>query len=86
MGGLIKIDNTWIRGRGQGAVANIDHITTPGVYAIGELVPSINDFGIMEVISPGQPNTYTVQILYGKQGVYNRTKTSEDDFTGINWE
>lgn len=75
MGGLIGINSTWLRGKSNISVSEIDTILTAGIYLISE-GGSTNGFGnqFLIVVSPNV-GTSTIQFLLSYSGTYFKFRT-----------
>lgn len=75
MGGLIGINSTWLRGKSNISVSEIDTILTAGIYLISE-GGSTNGFGnqFLIVVSPNV-GTSTIQFLLSYSGAYFKFRT-----------
>lgn len=63
LGGLIGINDTWLRGMGD-KIESIDKLTS-GIYSIGEVlnIDGFNDYGLLVVFNS---LLYKVQIIFGR--------------------
>lgn len=63
LGGLIGINDTWLRGMGD-KIESIDKLTS-GIYSIGDVlnIDGFNDYGLLVVFNS---LLYKVQIIFGR--------------------
>lgn len=85
VGGLIGINISWLRGKGQISVPEIDTLLTAGIYLISER-GSTNGFGnqFLIVASPNVGSS-TVQFLLPYSGSYFKLRTKWYSNAWKNW-
>ena len=84
VGARLDINQSWLRARGIANASQIDNITTAGVYAIGNVIEAIRDYGVLIVGDSGEDSNYGVQILFGNK-LHFRIRTGSEDFSGSIW-
>ena len=85
VGGLLKINSSWIRARGIANATQIDNLIEAGTYALGEAIEPMRDYGVLIVGEAGDNTGYVVQALFGSNGFYYRIKTNNNNFSGTEW-
>lgn len=80
LGGLIGIDDSWLRGKGSIMISSIDKLTS-GIYPIGEVlnIAGFNDYGLLVVFNS---LLYKVQMIFGR----NNGKIAYRITTSTQWD